>query len=268
MSDFTDSEYLKASQYKDSGNYGARVLFHERYKTNPYDSHKWCFDHMLERLPAQAHILELGGGRADIWIKNLDRIPAGWQIVFSDFSPGMVEDTQARLGEDKAKFAAFKVIDAESIPYDDHTFDGVVANLMLYHVPDRPKALAEIRRVLKPDGKCFAMTLGENHMQGFYDWVRAVVPALNFGLKHTDNPFTLENGVDQLKAHFADVQALHYEDSLAITSLDLVVEYVASLAENLDESNLATLKTIIQKTLAEQGQITSNKDIGLFIAQG
>ena len=42
----------------------------------------------------------------------------------------------------------FEEIDAQSIPYETKTFDAVIANHMLYHVPDRAKAIAEIKRVL------------------------------------------------------------------------------------------------------------------------
>ncbi len=55
----------------------------------------------------------------------------------------------------------FKEIDAQSIPFEDETFDAVIANHMLYHVPDRPKAIAEIKRVLKPGGRLIATTIGK-----------------------------------------------------------------------------------------------------------
>ena len=44
------------------------------------------------------------------------------------------------------------------------SFNAVVANHMLYHVEDRPQALAEIRRVLKPGGKLFAATNSDSHL--------------------------------------------------------------------------------------------------------
>lgn len=272
MPGFDDAEYLKTQQYKNSGNYGVRVRFHERCSTNPYDMHLWCFDYLLANTLRQADILELGGGQADLWLKSRDRIPPDWKIVFSDFSPGMVDDAKARLGDNSARFADFTVIDAQSIPYEDHTFDAVIANMMLYHVPDRLKAIAEIRRVLKPDGKLYAMTLGEAHMRELYEWVRGNVPALNFGLKHTDNPFSLENGQAQLEAAFAQVHVFRYEDSIAVTEVPLFVEYIASLeghTELLEDNAVsAAFKAAAQQALESDGKITSTKDVGLFIAQG
>ena len=58
----------------------------------------------------------------------------------------------------------FHVADAQSLPFADATFDGAIANHMLYHVPDRAKALGELRRILKPNGILFAATNGERHL--------------------------------------------------------------------------------------------------------
>ena len=45
----------------------------------------------------------------------------------------------------------FEVVEAQSIPYEKHIFVVVIANYMLYQVPDLARALSEIRRVLKPE---------------------------------------------------------------------------------------------------------------------
>ena len=44
-------------------------------------------------------------------------------------------------------------IDIQDIPFPDHCFDVVIANHMLYHVPDLTKAISEVHRVLRTDGK-------------------------------------------------------------------------------------------------------------------
>ena len=48
--------------------------------------------------------------------------------------------------------------DAQKLPFDDSQFDVVVSNLGVCHVPDQPRALSEVRRVLRPNGR-FAMTV-------------------------------------------------------------------------------------------------------------
>ena len=48
---------------------------------------------------------------------------------------------------------AFRVGDAEALPFEDHTFDAVLCECSLCTFPDKPRALAEMRRVLRPGGR-------------------------------------------------------------------------------------------------------------------
>ena len=150
MSKFTDQQYLKSDQYRDSSNLDARVMIHQRFSTNPYGWFKWIFDTLL-KLSENAKILELGCGHGLLWKENIGRIPAGWHITLSDLSSGMLDAAWRNLVVSGRAFQ-FKEIDAQSIPFEDEAFDAVIANHMLYHVPDRPKAIAEIKRILKQAG--------------------------------------------------------------------------------------------------------------------
>src|SRR5512142_868159 len=126
MSKPTDQEYLKTEQYRDSSNLDARIVIHQRFSTNPYGWFRWVFD-ALVKLPANAKILELGSGNGLLWKENASRIPAGWQIILSDLSPGMVDAAWRNLVVTGRAFQ-FKEIDAQSIPYEKETFDAVIAN--------------------------------------------------------------------------------------------------------------------------------------------
>src|SRR5215207_10478349 len=156
-----DPNYLKNNQYKDASNLAARARLHSRYSRNPYGWFKWQFD--LYQFAPDARILELGAGAGWLWAGNADRIPAGWQITLSDFSPGMLDEQRKALSDVPHAFQ-HEEIDAQAIPYADATFDAVIANHMLYHVPDRAKAIAEIRRVLKPTGTLYTATNGLKHL--------------------------------------------------------------------------------------------------------
>jgi ubiquinone/menaquinone biosynthesis C-methylase UbiE len=61
-------------------------------------------------------------------------------------------------------------MDVQALDLPDAAFDAVVANWMLYHVPDRPRALAEIRRVLRPGGTLFSATNGDAHVREIDAW--------------------------------------------------------------------------------------------------
>jgi ubiquinone/menaquinone biosynthesis C-methylase UbiE len=264
MSKFTDQNYLKTDQYKDSSNLEARVAIHKRFSTNPYGWLIWVFDRLLD-LPDKAKILELGCGPGYLWKENASRVPSAWDITLSDLSSGMLDSAWKNLVVTGRNYK-FKEIDAQEIPFADETFDAVIANHMLYHVPDKPKAIAEIKRVLKTGGRFFATTVGEDHMKEMMDWYRQV---------HVDkvwesfaNSFTLENGLEQVRSFFPNVTVSRYEDNLEVTELEPIMAYIRSgirVAE-LSEEELAKLKSDLEKELNEKSRIFIRKDSGLFEA--
>ena len=262
MSKFTDQQYLKTEQYRDSSNLDARAAIHMRFSTNLYGWFNWFFDHLL-KLPENAKILELGCGPAYLWKECSSRIPTGWKITLSDLSSGMLDAAWRNLVITGRAFK-FEEIDAQSIPYEEETFDMVIANHMLYHVPDRPKAIAEIKRVLKPSGRLIATTVGKNHLQELAVWFREVNDAFeSFG-----NPFTLENGLEQLKQFYSQVTVTRYPDNLHVTEVEPIMAYIRSSmhATEVSEDKLAKLQLGLEKELKEKGKIFISKDSGLFEA--
>jgi SAM-dependent methyltransferase len=264
MSKFTDQQYLKTDQYKDSSNLNARVEIHRRFSTNPYGWFNWVFDRLL-KLPKKTKILELGCGPAYIWKECSNRIPAGWDITLSDLSSGMLDSAWRNLVVTGRAYN-FKEIDAQSIPFADETFDAVIANHMLYHVPDKAKALAEIKRVLKIGGHFFATTVGDNHLKEITDWFRRIHKSEVWD--SFANLFTLENGLAQLKPFFPNVTLSRYEDNLHVTELEPLIAYFRSgvRAGELSEDEFAKLQVDLKKELKEKGRIFITKDSGLFEA--
>jgi ubiquinone/menaquinone biosynthesis C-methylase UbiE len=264
MSKFTDQQYLKTDQYKDSSNLDARVAIHQRFSTNTYGWMNWVFDHILD-LPANAKILEWGCGPGYLWKENASRIPASWDITLSDLSSGMLDSAWRNLVVTGRNYK-FKEIDAQEIPFGDETFDAVIANHMLYHVPDRVKAIAEIKRILKTGGHFFATTVGDNHLKEITDWFRRIHKSEVW--ESFANLFTLENGLEQLKPFFPNVRVSRYEDNLHVTELEPLIAYFRSgiRAGELSEDEFAKLKTDLKKELEEKGRIFITKDSGLFEA--
>ncbi len=265
----TNQSYLLNEQYKDAKNLHARAQLHERFSTRKENWFRWVFDHFS--VPQDAHILELGTGSALLWKANLDRIPADWQITLSDFSPGMLREASKNLGDQSA--FTFEIVDAQAIPFDAGLFDAVVANHMLYHVPDLPKALGEIRRVLKTDGRLYAATNGERHMGEIYDLVKEVIPADTWeesSRSFTLSSFRLENGPELLSQQFAHVELYRLANSLVVTEVEPLVAYIRSTKAGsaLTEEQLTNLRTLLTQRIAEQGSIHITSDVGLFEAYG
>ena len=181
---------LLSKQYSDSKKFMARVELNRRFRTNPYPWSLWIFDQI--EFPDKARVLELGCGNAILWKSNLNRIPDNAQILLTDFSEGMLEDARKVLGDTSDRFQ-YEVMDAQQIYYHDDSFDIVIANLMLYHIPDRKKAIFEISRVLKADGALYATTIGRENMKEFTDLIKNFDDKIYNSLVLFSSAFGLEN---------------------------------------------------------------------------
>ena len=103
--------------------------------------------------PASGRVLEIGAGTG----LNLARYPKGGQeVVLTEPEPAMARRLAKKLGPDPP---AARIVDAraESLPFEDESFDTAVSTLVLCSVSDQAKALAEVRRVLKPGGRLLFM---------------------------------------------------------------------------------------------------------------
>ena len=266
---WSNQSYLLSHQYNNAQKLEARMQLHERFSINTYDWQRWVFDRFT--IPSQGNVLEIGCGPGMLWLKNADRIPEQWNVTLSDFSAGMLQEAQTNLRNIPHPFT-FKVVDAQSIPFEDQHFDMIVANHMLYHVPDRAKALAEIRRVLKPGGHFYAATNGKHHMQEIRELVADYDPSL-VAVWNTASPasleaFRLENGTEELSADFSTL-ALHlYENGLIITEAEPLTAYIISnpIGEALVGDRVEQFTHFIKQEIASNGAIHITKETGLFEA--
>jgi len=263
MPAISDQTYLLNDQYKDAAQLEARVQLHLLYSTNKYGWQQWCFDQYA--LPAAATVLELGCGPAYLWKTNLNRLPTDWHVTLSDFSAGMLKQAKRNLGVRATAFR-FEIIDAQAIPFEANTFDAVIANHMLYHVPDRSHALAEMRRVLKPGGQVYLATNGLNHLRGLNQLEQRFDPAINFGWGGASKSFSLDKGGVEVTQFFANVRIVRYEDELNVTEAEPLVNYILSMTSATEVKNRRDeLQQFIERELTEHGVIHISKDSGMFI---
>lgn len=263
MSKLTDPHYLAREQYKDSANLDARIALHQKFSTNLQGWQSWVFDQLLG-LPPTANILELGCGSAALWTESAKRIPAGWTITLSDISDGMLDSAWRNLVITRRAFK-FEKIDAQSIPYADGTFDAVIANHMLYHVPNRRQALKEVRRVLKDGGVLFVATLGQNHMRQMWDLLEQAGSAKRY---EVTSAFNLENGMEQLREFFPRVELSHYQDNLRVTEVAALMAYIRSMISLADwqEGAFHFIERELMEMIKKNGGIFIEKAAVLFKA--
>jgi len=220
----SDPDYVR-HQYQTSANLNARIRLHHQCSTNKYGWQHWLFDQI--HLPLACRVLELGCGTGSLWLENLNRIPSPCELFLSDLSTGMVRASENNLA-DHLPNVTFLTIDIQNIPFDDRTFDMVIANHMLYHVPDKPRALAEVWRVLKPGGDLYASTIGENHLLELNHLLFRFGRGLEYEFRSNNNAFSLENGFSQLRPYFTEVTLARYTDSLIVTDAALLTDYILS----------------------------------------
>lgn len=265
MDDISNKEYLM-EQYNTSVNLATRIQLHDRFSTNPTDWHRWLFD-QINFVP-DCRVLELGCGSGALWLKNQGRIAPDWHITLSDFSTGMLNDAQQNLVDCDASFQ-YAIVDAQTIPFADNVFDIVIANHMLYHVPDRTRAFAEIQRVLVPQGRFYAATGGREHLREIKQICEMAGIAVGgvFNVNETD--FLLQNGADQMAPWFSDIDLKRFDSNLAVTEVEPLLAFIlASIpSQNIDSSKLQNLQTLINQKLVKDGIVHITKETGLFAAR-
>jgi SAM-dependent methyltransferase len=114
---------------------------------------------MLDALPLEpgTTVLELAAGPGDVGLEAAGRVAPDGRAIVSDRSPAMVAAIDRRAAELGVRNAEARVIDIEAIDLPDETIDAALCRLGLMLVPDRQRALREIRRVLRPGGRLAAV---------------------------------------------------------------------------------------------------------------
>lgn len=262
-----------AEQYKTAANLDARIALHSRFGTAKTNWYRWLFEHFA--LPDGARVLELGCGPAKLWRENLGRVPEGWHVTLSDFSAGMIAEAERQLADTGRDFA-FRVADAQDLPFEDASFDAVVAVHMLYHVPDQGRALSEVRRVLKPGGRFYASTNSRDHMKEIGDLAAHIADGETLErirAAHRLGSFRLEDGQEMLKTHFGGVTLYRFENALEVTEAEPLLAYIlsATAAAELRERpsdeqkrRLAAFKASIEARIADKGAVRLTVLPGLF----
>jgi SAM-dependent methyltransferase len=166
----------------------------------------------LSGLPAGARVADLGCG-SGVFTELLRQ--RGYRSVGLDISPKLVA-----LG--RHKYPGLELIegDAENLPFDDASLDGVLLSGLVHHFPDPRRLASEVKRVLKDGGRFVAfdpnrmnpfMWLYRDHASPFYSSV---------GVTENERPVLASRVADIFRAEGFRVQT----DYLA----GLAYRYVAS----------------------------------------
>jgi len=260
MPDITSPERV-SDLYIKNDTLSARIDLHTKYSVNKYGFGNWVFDQY--EFHSGMRILELGCGTAGIWAGRSGRIPGGVKIVLSDFSPLMVQKAGALLRDDP--IFSFEQIDIQRIPYGGNSFDMVIANHVLHHVPDKAAALAEIRRVLRPGGRLYATTMGSNTLAELQAVYHRLEDSFAFSYS-ADAAFTMQNGAELLRRYFARVERREYIDSLRVTDIDELMAYIKSYNAMPDDV-AGEVRALVKAGFSADGVFEIGKEQGMFVCE-
>lgn len=174
-------------------------------------------------------VVDVGCGNG-MWLKRLANAVPGVRTVAIDLSEGMLRSLVARWGE--SPVAPLGVADAQALPLRDHSVDVVLMIQMLYHVPDRSSALAESRRVVKPDGgTVLVATSGPRHLvelRGLLRRALTLVRGREIEGPVLKKPFDSETAKAELPISFSHVESYVRPGLLEIPDVDAVVAHLDS----------------------------------------
>lgn len=260
-----DADYLRERQYKDPGNLNARIALHAKHSRAEVPWFDWLVGQV--DWPADGCVLEVGCGTGLLWASAAPLLPR-LRLTLTDLSDGMVEAASAVVaGVPGMELVEARTCDAQDLPFEATSFDVVVADHMLYHVPDPRRASAEFARVLRPGGVLLAATNGPRHLDAVAEVSRAV-----FGwssLDFVDRRFGLSTGEEILRTAFASVAWHLHPSTMVCTDPADVVAFICSSPAGQDATpgQLEALEEAVATRFAEEGgQMTITKESGCFVA--
>ena len=163
MEGTADAERLERERvFHDQAGIGGRR--EDRFYRTLTAAHRYQL-RLLETAVAGSEVLEIGCGTGEL-SRRLAATAA--KVVGVDLSEGRVERARRKLTEQERGVLSFRAMDAEHLDFPADTFDVVCGGAILHHL-DVARALGEVARVLKPDGRAiFLEPLGHNPLVNCY----------------------------------------------------------------------------------------------------
>lgn len=254
-----------AKQYADSRKLAARARLNSQYTIAETGWFPW----VAGQLPIRTddRILDIGCGPGWFWATVADALPESFALTLADQSAGMVAEAMERCAALRGWTVDGCEADAKALPFDDGSFDGVVAMHMMYHLADQAGALAEMYRVLKPGGWLAVTTNGVGNMREMY------ALGTTFGGPAND-PGGLAFGYDTarrlMQAQFGNVTLAEHPARMRITDPEDVFLAMTSYppGDGASEAELAAFRVAIDHTFAAGGGvIESRKESALLLSR-
>ena len=245
---------------------------HDRYTVPPNNFASWALSCLQWR--GDEVILDVGSGPGR-WYSDLRQRSPHAVYYGSDLYPGM-------LARHPAPISLLHISDAQNLPFASGTFDVVMANHVLFHIPDIDRAVSECRRVLKPGAILMAATNSLHNMPELQVLMRRAITLLvppgttNIQIPpaHSDL-FTLESGTRLLARHFYAVVRYDLPSQLIFPDVEPVMAYMESTrsvrepqlpAGVLWDDVMLIVREQVNRLIEHFGELVVNKLAGVLIA--
>jgi SAM-dependent methyltransferase len=267
-----DIQQAVRQQYMTDETLRIRHETHSRYSMPKVDFPSWVLSYIQWR--GDEWVLDVGCGTGHYYQPLLTQVP-GVRYFGVDYSEGMLKKHAAP--------ERTAVSDAQALPFAPHSFDVVMANHMLYHVPDIDHAIKECRRVLKPDGILMTATNSQHTMPEFQVLFRRAIVLLSApGSATPAQPpmpahslYSLENGTRHLARNFYAVVRYDLPGSFVFPSIEPVMTYLESTRQLREpqlprgvvwDDVMMIMRQQITHLINHFGELTVNKVSGVLIA--
>jgi len=122
---------------------------------------------LAEVRPGQ-HVLDIAAGAGEPAITAAKRVAPSGRVLATDISENILRLANSEALRQGISNLETRVMDGEHLDLPDGQFDCVLSRVGLIYFPNQQRALAEIRRVLKPGGRIAAMVFSTPAQNGFF----------------------------------------------------------------------------------------------------
>ena len=254
---FTDRTALLSSAYADDAKLAARQAIYQ-YVERPWPSDGGRVLGAIT-LRGDERVVDVGCGNGND-TRDLLRSGFGGPLLACDLSVGMLRTVQP-LG------APVVNADAAALPLRTACADVALAMHMLYHCPDIPAAVAELRRVVRPGGTLVVSTNSVGHLRELADaWGHP-------GWGEGPSRFSLEDGGTILATAFSQVELQRTDNRLLIPDVEPVVAYIESLRDAWEDrvddwqASVAALRERVGEAIRRDGAFAVSITKGVFVCR-
>jgi ubiquinone/menaquinone biosynthesis C-methylase UbiE len=257
---------------------GEAPVLYQRYLV-PAITAIWAAD-LVDRTNIQrgARVLDVASGTGVVARAAAARLGDGGSVTGLDINPGMLAVARSLPADSGAASIEWREGSVLALPFPDGAFDVVLCQLGLQFFPDRPAALAEIRRVLVPGGRTGISVFGPiEHNPATHALADALDRHVGPGASLAKRNEHVLADTDELRmlleeAGFRDVviesatKTVRFPSATAYVQIQLAATPLATLVERYDASDRERLiETVAEDVAAALAEYAG--DAGLTFPQ-